>query len=72
MNKDDILIVKYPFLMKNDQATKLYESILKQKENGVIILPDYCEVVIAPKDTEIKTETQTPNWMTDGREFERG
>jgi hypothetical protein len=55
MNKDDILIVKYPFLMKNDQATKLYESILKQKENGVIILPDYCEVVIAPKDSEIKT-----------------
>lgn len=72
MNKDDILIVKYPFLMKNDQATKLYDSILKQKENGVIILPDYCEVVVAPKDTEIKMETQSPNWMTDGREFERG
>lgn len=72
MNKDDILIVKYPFLMKNDQATKLYESILKQKENGVIILPDYCEVVIAPKDVEIKTKTQMPDWMTDGREFERG
>lgn len=72
MNKDDILIIKYPFLMKNDQATKLYESILKQKENGVIILPDYCEVVIAQKDAEIKTETRMPNWMTDGREFERG
>ena len=72
MNKDEILIVKYPFLMKNDQATKLYESILKQRENGVIILPDYCDVVIAPKDTEIKTETQAHNWMTDGREFERG
>lgn len=55
MNKDDILIIKYPFLMKNSQATMLYESILKQKENGVIILPDYCEVVVAPKDTEIKT-----------------
>lgn len=56
MNKNDILIVKYPFLMKNDQATKLYESILKQRENGVIIIPDYCEVVIAPKDIEIQTE----------------
>lgn len=61
MNKDDILIVKYPFLMRNDQATKLYESILKQKENGVIIIPDYCEVVIAPKDAEIETKTQMPN-----------
>lgn len=58
MNKDEILIVKYPFLMKNDQATKLYESILKQKENGVIILPDYCEVVIAPKDIEIQTKNK--------------
>ena len=55
MNKDDILIVKYPFLMKNDQCEILYDSILKMKENGVIIIPDYCEVVVAPKDTEIKT-----------------
>lgn len=65
MNKDDILIVKYPFLMKNDQATKLRDSILKQKENGVIILPDYCEVVIAPKDTEVKIENdeQSTPWF---------
>lgn len=58
MNNDEVLIVKYPFLMKNDQATKLYESILKQKENGVIILPDYCEVVITPKDIEIQTKNK--------------
>jgi hypothetical protein len=56
MNKDDILVIRYPFLMKNSQADQLYMSILKQKENGVIILPDYCEVVTAPKDVEIKTE----------------
>lgn len=72
MNKDDILIVKYPFWMKNDQCERLYDSILKMKENSIIIIPDYCEVIIAPKDSEIKTETQMPNWMTDGREFERG
>lgn len=58
MNKDDILVIKYPFLMKNSHATQLYESILKQKENGVIIIPDYCEVVIAPKDVEIKVEME--------------
>ena len=56
MNKDDILIVKYPFLMSNSQTTHLYESILKQKETGVIILPDCCEVIVVPKDIEIKTE----------------
>ena len=56
MNKDDILIVKYPFLMKRDQVTEQYNSILKQKKNGVIFIPDCCEVVIAPKDVEIKIE----------------
>lgn len=56
MTKDDILVIKYPFLMKNADASKLYESLLKQKENGIIIVPDYCEVVIAPKDVEIKME----------------
>lgn len=65
MNKDDILVVKYPFLMKNTQANQLYESILKQRENGVIIIPDYCEVVIAPKDVEIKMENheQSSPWF---------
>ena len=58
MNKDEILIVKYPFWMKNDQCERLYDSILKMKENGVIILPDYCEVVIAPKDIEIQTKNK--------------
>lgn len=56
MNKDEILIVKYPFMMSSRQTNQLYESILKQKETGVIVLPDCCEVVIAPKDVEIKTE----------------
>ena len=58
MKKDEILIVKYPFWMKNNQCEMLYDSILKMKENGVIIIPDYCEVVIAPKDTEIQTKNK--------------
>ncbi len=58
MKKDDILIVKYPFRMGERDANALYNKILKQKENGVIILPDYCEVVIAPKDIEIQTKNK--------------
>lgn len=56
MNKDDILVIKYPFMMTQSRIKILSESILKQKETGVIVLPDYCEVVIAPKDVEIKLE----------------
>lgn len=47
MKKDDILVVK---------CKDLYQSILEQKINGVVILPAYCDAVIVPKDTEIKVE----------------
>ena len=57
MNKDDILIiVKYPYSIKSDKVNQLHDNILKQKETGVIVIPDCCEVVIAPKDVEIKME----------------
>jgi DNA-directed RNA polymerase subunit RPC12/RpoP len=58
MNKDDILIIMYPFWMKNNQLSSMYENILKQRANGLILLPDYCKVVTAPKDVEIKTEME--------------
>jgi hypothetical protein len=58
MNKDDILIIKYPFMMTQSRINMLRDGILKQKETGVIVLPDYCEVVIAPKDVEIKVEME--------------
>lgn len=58
MNKDDILIVKYPLMMRERDVKALYDSILRQKESGVIILPDYCEVIIAPKDMEIQTKNK--------------
>lgn len=58
MNKDDILIVKYPFRMTPNRVDILHKSILEQKETGVIILPDYCEVVVIPKDVEIKVEME--------------
>ena len=58
MNKNDILVIKYPFMMTQSRINMLRDGILKQKETGVIVLPDYCEVVIAPKDVEIKVEME--------------
>jgi hypothetical protein len=72
MNKDEILILKPLFPVKEKVAHDVREMVFKQMEEGIVLLPFGYEVVIAPKDTEIKIETQTPNWMTDGREFERG
>lgn len=56
MKKDDILVVKCNVFLKQDKYKDLYQSILEQKINGVVILPAYCDAVIVPKDTEIKVE----------------
>jgi DNA-directed RNA polymerase subunit RPC12/RpoP len=56
MNKDEILVIKYPFLMRTSELNQMYKNILEQRVNGLILLPDYCEVVTAPKDVEIKVE----------------
>ena len=69
MNKDDILIVKYPYSIKSDKVNQLHDNILKQKESGVIVIPDCCEVVIAPKNVEIKTEPDRLEMVTIGDHF---
>jgi rRNA maturation endonuclease Nob1 len=58
MDKDEILIIKYPFMMTQSRISMLSQRLLEQKKTGLILLPDYCEVVVAPKDVEIKTEME--------------
>ena len=57
MNKNDILVVRVNIQMKDKLKLKeLRESILREKEEGVILLPPYCSAIIVPEDTEIKVE----------------
>lgn len=56
MNKDDILILKPLFPVKPKAAHDIREMVFKQMEEGIVLLPFGYEVVIAPKDTEIKME----------------
>ena len=58
MTKDEILIIQYPFRMRQQSADALRKQILMQKEVGVILLPDFCSVVTKPKDTDIQVELE--------------
>ena len=56
MNKDDLLILKPKVYIKPAVLDQIREEIMEQKEEGVIIIPSFCEVICAPKDIEIIVE----------------
>lgn len=58
MKSDEILIIKYPYKMRQQSVDALREQILKQKESGVILLAVFCTVVTKPKDVEIQVELE--------------
>ena len=58
MKSDEILIIQYPYRMSQQRVDALREQILKQKETGVIMLSDFCNVVTKPKDTDIQVELE--------------
>lgn len=45
----DILVIKTKVNLKTDDYKKLYTSLMMQKENGIIIIPD--DVKIRMEDT---------------------
>lgn len=52
----DLLIIKSDILLHQDDRKKWMESIKREKESGVIILPPYFEPLLVPNDIEIKME----------------
>lgn len=56
MNKDDILIVRCNRVLTTADSKKFYNDLVNMKEKGVVLLPGFCDVVVAPKDIEIKVE----------------
>jgi len=52
------LIIKTNILMKAQEMDNLRRSVLKQAEEGVIILPPYCEVCSEPGDMTIAIDSE--------------
>lgn len=57
----DILVIKCNAVIKPEDLKKLREMLIKQKEEGVIILPPYVEALIVPEDIEIRVEEAEPD-----------
>lgn len=54
---NDILIIKIRGLMKPDNMENFRKRIISQKEDGgVIILPGWCDVLLAPGNVDIKID----------------
>lgn len=50
----ELLIIKSDILLHQDDRKKWMESIKREKEDGVIILPPYFELLLVPDNIEIK------------------
>lgn len=54
----DLLIIKYPYLLSEKEADYFYNKLLAQKAKGLVILPAGCEAVYIPNDCEVVIETE--------------
>ena len=51
-----LLIIKSDIFLHQDDRKKWMDSIKREKENGVIILPPYFTPLLVPNDVEIRSE----------------
>lgn len=59
----ELLIIKSDILLHQDDRKKWVESIKREKESGVIILPPYFEPLLVPTDIEINIEQKSGKWI---------
>ncbi len=50
MSEKNVLILQSNVVLKNYEMNELYDTILAQKERGVILLPSYVKVVNVPDE----------------------
>lgn len=52
----DLLIVKLNMHLRARDIQRIRDSIQKQKETGLVILPAFCDMIQTPKNIEIRVE----------------
>jgi hypothetical protein len=53
----EILVIKTNnFKLSPEDMHNLRQQIIKQKEEKVVVLPYFCEAIIAPEDVDIRIE----------------
>ena len=56
MTSDDILVLRAKCPIPAEKLKECAKEVLAMKERGVVIVPSFFDVVIVPKDVEIKVE----------------
>ena len=62
MKENEILIIRPQYPVKAETMRDIHKKLIEQAKTGVVLVPFGYEVVIAPKDVEVKMETQLSNW----------
>ena len=55
----DILVIKCNTMVKPETLNQLRQIFLKEKEEGVVVIPAFCDAMMIPEDIEIKVEGVT-------------
>lgn len=50
MSEKNVLVLQSDVFLKNSVMNELYDTILAQKERGVILLPSYVKIVNVPEE----------------------
>lgn len=54
----DILVIRCNSFMHPETFKKFRETILEEKESGVIVLPPMFDAIVVPDDVKIRFENQ--------------
>ena len=54
MTKDEILVIQCKCALKQEDMEKARRSVLRQMEDGVVILPPWMEPMIVPAGLEVR------------------
>lgn len=55
-NSDNILVVKSNLALSPQSLDTMRKGLLKQKKEGVIVVPYFCDALIIPNDAEVKVK----------------
>ena len=58
MNNDILIIRPKDVRLSNSMLGSLRDRIQEQIPTGVVVIPDWCEVIKCPEDIEIKVENK--------------
>lgn len=55
---DRTIIIKVNARVKKSDLSDLYREFGRQLDKGLILVPCFCDVIVVPKDADVKFEPQ--------------